>query len=126
MNIKQARMLIEHQARAWEQAEVETILAAFAPEGTLISPGGRWQGHAAIRTAIQSFYDQAGEVKIEISRVFITGHQGAIEWTWSETRLADGQRHQVDDAIIFEVNGAGQIVYWREYFDTATFNRPLH
>jgi uncharacterized protein (TIGR02246 family) len=125
MNLDQARILIERQARAWEQADVETVIAAFAPEGVLISPGGRWQGHAAIRAAMQSFYEHAGEVKVEVMRVFIAGNQGAVEWTWRETRLTDGRRHQVDDAIIFKVNKAGQIVYWREYFDTATFDRPL-
>jgi uncharacterized protein (TIGR02246 family) len=125
MNLEQAYALVERQARAWEQADVETIIAAFAPEGELISSEGRWQGHAAIRATVQSFYDQAGEVKIKVTRVFIAGHQGAIEWTWSETRLADGQRYQVDDAIIFEVNEAGQLIYWREYFDRLAFDKPL-
>jgi uncharacterized protein (TIGR02246 family) len=126
MNIEQARALVEHQAQAWEQADFETIVADFASEGELISPGGRWQGAAAIRAAIEAFYEQAGEVKIEVSRVFMAGQQGAVEWTWSETRLADGQRYQVDDAIIFEVNEAGQLVYWREYFDTGGWRRfPL-
>jgi uncharacterized protein (TIGR02246 family) len=125
VNLEQAHALVERQAQAWEEADVETVSAAFAPEGTLISPGGRWQGHTAIRAAMQSFYEQAGEVKIEVTRVFIAGYQGAVEWTWSETRLADGRRHQVDDAIIFEMNEAGQIVYWREYFDTANLDRPL-
>jgi uncharacterized protein (TIGR02246 family) len=125
VNLEQARALVDRQARAWEQADVETIIAAFAPEGVLISPGGRWQGHTAIRTAIQSFYDQAGKVKIKVTRVLISGHQGAVEWSWSETSPADSQCHQVDDAIIFEVNETGQLVYWREYFDTATLARPL-
>ena len=125
MNFDQAWALVDRQARAWEDADVETVIAAFAPEGELISPGGRWQGHTAIRAAMKSFYEHAGEVKIKVTRVFMADHQGAVEWTWSETRLADRQRHQVDDAIIFEVNEAGQIVYWREYFDTATFDRTL-
>src|SRR5687768_479282 len=120
MSLDQTYALIDHQARAWEEADVETVIAAFAPEGELISPGGRWQGHTAIRAAMRLSYEHATEIKIKVTRVFIAGHQGAVEWTWSETRLADGQRHQVDDAIIFEVNEAGQIVYWREYFDTAT------
>jgi ketosteroid isomerase-like protein len=41
---------------------------------------------------------------------------GAVEWTWSETRKATGQRHSVDDAIIFSVRD-GKITYWREYLD---------
>src|SRR5262245_15533211 len=113
MNLEQAHALVEGQARAWEECDVETVIAAFAPEGELISPGGRWQGHTAIQAAMKSFYEHAGEVKIKVTRVLIAGNQGAVEWTWSEIRLANGQHHQVDDAIIFEVNEAGQIVYWR-------------
>ena len=94
MNLEQARSLIDRQARAWEQADIETVIAAFAPDGELISPGGRWQGHAAIRVAMRLFYEQAGEVKVEVTRVFIAGNLGAVEWSWSETRLADGGRRQ--------------------------------
>ena len=43
------------------------------------------------------------------------------EWTWSETSRADGRRHTVEDAIIFALRD-DQIVYWREYFDTAGSN----
>ena len=62
MTIEQARALVERQARAWECADVAAITADFAPDGVLISPGGRWQGHDALRTAANS-RDHCGDVE---------------------------------------------------------------
>jgi uncharacterized protein (TIGR02246 family) len=118
MTIEQAQALVERQARAWEQADVAAIVADFAPDGVFIAPGGRWQGHGAIRSAAAAFFAVATDVKIVVTRVLLDGDQGAVEWTWSETRRADGHRHSVDDAIIFTLCD-DKIHYWREYFDTA-------
>jgi len=120
MNNTQAYQLVERQAKAWEAADVDAALADFASDALFISPGGCWQGQAAIRTAINAFFADAGEVKVQIRRVFVDDNQGAAEWTWSERRYADGNRHTAEDAIIFELQ-AGKIIYWREYFDTANF-----
>ena len=118
MTIDDARALVERQARAWERADLAAIVADFAPDGVLVSPGGRWQGHEALRAAAASFFTGATDVRVVVSRVLLDGDAGAVEWTWSETRRADGLRHSVEDAIIFTLRN-GQIVYWREYFDTA-------
>ncbi|MDQ3250156.1 MAG: nuclear transport factor 2 family protein [Chloroflexota bacterium] len=120
MTYEQAYALVERQARAWEAADVEAAVADFAPDAHFISPGGRWQGPDAIRGAVEAFFGGAGEVKVQITRVLVDGEQGAAEWTWSEVRYADGQRHTAEDAIVFAVR-EGKIVYWREYFDTANF-----
>lgn len=118
MQIEQVRALIERQARAWERADVEAILADFAPDCLFITPGGRWQGHAAVRAAAEAAFAAVTDVRISITRVLLDGAQGAVEWTWRETSRADGRRHTVEDGIIFELRD-GRIVYWREYFDTA-------
>ncbi len=118
MTIDEARALVERQARAWERADLSAIVADFAPDGVLISPGGRWQGHDALRAAAMSFFADAMDVQVIVTRVLLDGDAGAVEWTWSETRRADGRRRGVEDAIVFVVRD-GQIVYWREYFDTA-------
>jgi uncharacterized protein (TIGR02246 family) len=120
MNSEQARALVERQARAWERADLAAIVADFAPDGVLISPGGRWQGYDALRQSAESFFAAATDVQVVVTRVLLDGDQGAAEWTWSETSRADGRRHTVEDAIIFALRD-DQIVYWREYFDTAAF-----
>ncbi len=114
-----ALRLVERQARAWENGDSAAALADFAPDGILISPGGRWQGHAALAQAMADFWKSVRSVQVTVTRAFLVGDVGAAEWTWSETRL-DGSVHTAEDAIIFALRG-GQIVYWREYFDTANF-----
>jgi uncharacterized protein (TIGR02246 family) len=118
MNRADAWALVERQARAWERADLDAITADFAPDGLFISPGGRWQGTAAIRGAAQAFFATSREVRIHLTRVLCDGDMGAAEWTWGETRIATGQRHSAEDAIVFVVRD-GKIIYWREYFDTA-------
>ncbi|MEO1439110.1 MAG: nuclear transport factor 2 family protein [Chloroflexota bacterium] len=114
------RALVERQARAWEAEDYPAMTADFAPDGVFISPGGRWQGHEQIRSAAQAFFAVSHSVHIEIGRVAWDGDStGACEWTWQETRRADGKILRAEDAIIFELDTTGKIIYWREYFDTA-------
>jgi uncharacterized protein (TIGR02246 family) len=118
MTVEDARILVERQARAWERTDLDAIVADFAPNGVFISPGGRWEGKDEIRQAATDFFAAARDVKINVARVILMNNFGAVEWTWSETRIATGKRHTMDDAIIFTVRD-GKIFYWREYFDTA-------
>jgi uncharacterized protein (TIGR02246 family) len=120
MNQAEARALVERQARAWEQADLAAIVADFAPNGVLISPGGRWQGHAALREAAEAFFATATDVAVAVTRVLLDGDQGAAEWTWSECSRVDGRRVTVEDAIVFVLHD-DLIISWREYFDTAAF-----
>ena len=122
MNIQQAWALVERQARAWEQADLQAIAADFATDGILMSPGGRWQGETAIRAAAEGFFHVSTDVEVNVTRVLLDGDSGAAEWTWSETRRADGSRHRAEDAIIFLLQN-DKIVYWREYFDTAQMEK---
>ncbi|HEY3232869.1 MAG TPA: nuclear transport factor 2 family protein [Roseiflexaceae bacterium] len=120
MNSAEARTLVERQARAWERGDLAAIVADFAPDGVLISPGGRWQGYDALRLAAESFFAAAIDVQVVVTRVLLDGDEGAAEWTWSETSRIDGRRYTIEDAIIFNLRD-DQIVSWREYFDTASF-----
>lgn len=121
MSHKEIHELVQRQAVNWQLGDVEAIIADFAEEADFIAPSGAWRGHAAIRQAIESFWDGIHSVEVKIVRVFGEGEQWAVEWRWSEVRHSDGQRHSADDAIIFIVNEAGKITYWREYFDTRNF-----
>jgi uncharacterized protein (TIGR02246 family) len=114
----QIRALVERQARAWEQADAEAIVADFASDALFISPGGRLQSHDALRAAAESFFAATNGVEVTITRLLVDGNQGAVEWTWRETSRADGSSRTAEDSIIFEVRD-GKLIYWREYFDTA-------
>jgi uncharacterized protein (TIGR02246 family) len=120
MTLEEAYALVQRNARAWENADLDAIPTDFAEDGVFVSPGGRWQGKTAIRAAAEGFFATTRDVHVDITRVLVMGDQGAAEWTWSETRIATGTRHSADDAIVFELRD-GKISYWREYFDTAGF-----
>ena len=107
------------RARAWETGDLEAIAAGYAPDAVLIAPGGiRLEGIAALRENNARYFADYTDIRVDLTRVVLDGDQGALEWTWSETRRADGQRRSVDDAIVFVLRD-GKIAYWREYFDTA-------
>jgi uncharacterized protein (TIGR02246 family) len=114
----QIEALIERQARAWEEGNLDAIVADFAPDAIFCSPGGRWQGREEIRAAATAFLATVSAVKVEITRILVDGEHGAVEWRWCETALAVQTPHTMEDAIIFTLHDR-QIVYWREYFDPA-------
>jgi uncharacterized protein (TIGR02246 family) len=110
---------LQMRARAWEAGDLEAIAAGYAPDVVLIAPGGiRLEGIEALRENNARYFADFTDIRVELTRVVLDGDEGALEWTWSETRRADGLRRSVDDAIVFVLRD-DKIVYWREYFDTA-------
>src|SRR5262245_3004311 len=122
MNKAEAHALVERQAHAWERADLAAIVADFAPDGVLISPGGHWQGYDALRQAAQAFFAAATDGQVVVTRVLLDGDEGAAEWIWSETSRTDGRRRTIEDAIIFSLRD-DKIISWREYFDTAALRK---
>lgn len=114
MTHDQMQALVLRQAHAWSSGDLDAIVGDFAPDALFISPGGRWQGEAAIRAAAAAFFAEVSEVSIEVTRVLVDGEMGAVEWRWSETGRADGRRRSADDCIIVGLV-EGKIIYWREY-----------
>src|SRR5579872_2336048 len=118
MDLEGARTLIERQARAWEREDAAGIVADFASDGVLLSPGGRFEGHEALHRAATACFAVATSIQITITSVLLTGDEGALEWTWSEARRSDGHRRTVNDGIFFTLRD-DRLVSWREYFDTS-------
>jgi len=118
MDLKEARALVERQARAWEREDASAIVADFAPDGVLISPGGQFKGHEALRRGAADTFASVTDIQITIISVLLTGDEGAVEWTWSETRRSSSRRYTTDDGIFFTLRD-DRLVSWREYFDTA-------
>ncbi len=49
--------------------------------------------------------------------MIIEDNQGAVEWDWSDRNKKTGQQSEAEDAIIFELQDDGKIIYWREYIE---------
>ena len=110
------------RGRAWSDRNLDAIMADYAPDIVYITPFGQISSLAQLRANNARYLQEYTDIDINLTRLIVDGDQGALEWTWSETRLVDGVRRSVDDAIVFVIRNR-KIVYWREYFDTAAFNR---
>jgi uncharacterized protein (TIGR02246 family) len=109
--------LVQRQANAWETGDVSSIVQDFAPNATFKAAGYTFQGIEAIQKTVEDYFNGFTDVKITIKRMIIEGNQGAVEWDWSDRQKKTGEYSEAEDAIIFEVQDDGKIIYWREYIE---------
>ncbi len=109
--------LVKRQAKAWETGDVSRIIQDFAPNATFIAAGYTFEGIDAIKKTAADYFKAFTDVKVTIKRIIIEHNKGAVEWDWSERNKKTGERSQAEDAIIFEVQEDGKIIYWREYIE---------
>jgi uncharacterized protein (TIGR02246 family) len=110
------KQLVERQAKAWETADSNQIIADFAEDGLFVVPGSRLRGKDKIKESAESYFAEFQDTKVTIKRIIANGNQCAVEWTWRETKKETGETSQAEDAIIFELEN-GKLKYWREYID---------
>lgn len=116
MNQEAVAAKIAAMADAMMRQDDDAVVAHFADDGIMIAPSGRFVGKNAIYTAGHSFNTDYTNIVIKIKQVIVAGEQGVVEWSFAETRRADGYTHTMEDAIVFELRD-GLVTYWREYFD---------
>jgi uncharacterized protein (TIGR02246 family) len=115
MTHDEVHRLLLRRIRAWRDEDLEAIVADYADDIVHVSPFGTRVGVADIRAADVSYLAEYTGFDVQIHRLVVEGDDGALEWTWSETRRADGLRRSADDAIVFTLRD-GKIAYWHEYF----------
>jgi uncharacterized protein (TIGR02246 family) len=113
--------LVQQMANAWMAEDLDAIAAIFAEDGLFISPGGRWQGRAAIRQAVAAFFANESKPNIRIDRLVWDKdeRQGAVEWVWSAVD-SEGRRYVDEDGILFVLDEYDKFTYWREYFNLSS------
>jgi uncharacterized protein (TIGR02246 family) len=112
----QVKQILERQANAWETGDSEKIVADFSEDCLFVVPGSSFSSKQQIKEAAESYFAEFTDTKVTIKRIVLSGDEGAVEWTWSETNKKTGKQSQAEDAIIFELE-KGKIKYWREYID---------
>ncbi|MFE4107427.1 nuclear transport factor 2 family protein [Almyronema epifaneia] len=112
-----AQALVSRQAKAWETANAEQIVADFAEDCRFVVPGQQLQGRSQVYQSANAFFAAAHQVEITIQRIVVQNNAIAVEWQWQETNRQTGQQKRAEDAIIIELNSQRKIVYWREYID---------
>lgn len=120
MTHDELRAFLLGRAHAWRERDLDAIMAGYHPDVELIAPTGRCRGTEQLRKNNARYLEEFTDIEIDLTRVVLDadGETGALEWTWSETRISDGKLRSVEDAIVFIIRD-NKVVYWHEYFDTA-------
>jgi len=115
MTHDEVHRLLLRRIRAWRDEDLGAIMADYADDIEHVSPYGTRVGVAVMRAANARYLAEYTGFEVQLHRLIVEGDQGALEWTWIETRRADGLRRSADDAIVFVLRD-GKITYWHEYF----------
>jgi uncharacterized protein (TIGR02246 family) len=116
MGHDEVHQLLLRRIRAWRDEDLDAIMADYADDIVHVSPYGTRVGVADMRAANACYLADYTGFEVQLHRLVVEGDEGALEWTWTETRRADGLQRSTDDAIVFVLRD-GKITCWREYFD---------
>jgi ketosteroid isomerase-like protein len=100
MDHDDALAMVEAITRAFDEHDLDGILAHFAPDAVFEGPRGpepygkRWAGIDAIREGFAARFAGIPDVRYTNDAHFVDGDRGASEWTLSGT-TTDGQRIEV-------------------------------
>ena len=106
---------------AWGRADLETILDGFAPDATYHNiPMEPLVGIDAIRAGIEGMLKMSPKgVQFEILNQVVAGNVVFNERI--DTFDNEGKEVAAPVAGVFELNDAGKISAWRDYFDMGAF-----
>ena len=116
MTLDEIRAKVAAMADAMMRQDDDALIAHFAPDAVMITPGGRYPGRDAIYAAGKGFNQHYTNIVIVVKQVIACGDRGVVEWSFAETRRSDGYTHTMEDAIVFALRG-DLVTIWREYFD---------
>ena len=116
-------LIVREFCDAWGQGrrdpDVEKIVSMFAPDGywQLYMPSGpKIQGRAALRAEVLRQMSYVDKPECNIVHVFSSDDTVVTERRDYFTKNGVRALHYL--TAIFELDGAGLITAWREYFDT--------
>jgi limonene-1,2-epoxide hydrolase len=110
---------------AWTRLNVDEIMGYFADDAVWDNvPMKPAKGQAAIREMTQSFLKDTTTFSAKILRVVHAGNVVVNERVDTVT-MKNGKKADIPVAGVFEIDDAGQIKVWRDYFDIATFTKQL-
>ncbi|MGO9265785.1 MAG: SgcJ/EcaC family oxidoreductase [Candidatus Binataceae bacterium] len=110
---------------AWTRLDLDGIMSYFAEDGVWDNvPMSPAKGRAAIREMTHGFLKDTDTFSAEIKR---TVHEGNVVFNERVDTIVmkNGKKAAIPVAGMFEMNDAGKIKVWRDYFDLATFTKQL-
>jgi limonene-1,2-epoxide hydrolase len=110
---------------AWTRLDLDGIMSYFAEDGVWDNvPMSPAKGQAAIREMTHGFLKDTDTFSAEIKRSI---HDGNVVFNERVDTIVmkNGKKAGIPVAGMFELNDAGKIKVWRDYFDLATFTKQL-
>jgi limonene-1,2-epoxide hydrolase len=108
---------------AWSRLNVDEIMSYFAEDAVWDNvPMKPAKGRDAIRKMTEAFLKDTTEFSAKILRVVHAGNVVVNERIDSVV-MKNGKKAEIPVAGVFELNDAGKIQIWRDYFDVASFTK---
>lgn len=116
-----ADRIVRDFSDAFGRGDIETIMSAFAEDAVYHNmPMAPAEGKDAIRATIEGFLKMSpGGVQFEILKQVVAGSFVMNERI--DTFVIEGNEVAAPVAGAFELDEAGKIVAWRDYFDMGAF-----
>jgi limonene-1,2-epoxide hydrolase len=109
---------------AWSRLNLDEIMSHFDENGVwdnvpMNSPA---KGKAAVREMTQGFLKDTESFDVKILK---SAHVGNLVFNEriDTIKMKNGKSAAIPVAGVFELNNAGKITSWRDYFDLATFTK---
>ncbi|MGA2410346.1 MAG: limonene-1,2-epoxide hydrolase family protein [Candidatus Binataceae bacterium] len=110
---------------AWTRLNVDEVMSYFAEDAEWDNvPMAPAKGRAAIREMTLAFMKDATAFTAKILR---SAHDGNVVFNSRVDTIVmkNGKKADIPVAGLFELNDAGKIKVWRDYFDLATFTKQM-
>lgn len=111
-----AEAVVRSLCEAFSRTNIDELLAYFEPNAVYEKvPVGRFDGQAEIRGTLDVFFGPEVKVEFEILHLVSDGKRVCVERIVHFETAAG--KIDLPAMAIFEVNKAGKITAWRDYFD---------
>ena len=110
---------------AWTRLNPDEVMTYFAEDAVWDNvPMSPAKGKQAIREMTHGFMKDMSAFSVKILKSL---HEGNVVFDSRVDTITtkSGKKAEVPVAGIFELDGAGKIKVWRDYFDLATFTRQI-
>ena len=110
---------------AWTRLNLDEVMSHFAEDAVWDNvPMSPAKGKQAIREMTHGFMKDTSAFGVNILK---SVHEGNVVFNSrvDTITMKNGKKAEIPVAGMFELNDAGKISLWRDYFDLATFTKQI-
>jgi limonene-1,2-epoxide hydrolase len=110
---------------AWSRLSIDDIMRYFAEDAVWDNvPMTPANGKAAIREMTNGFLKDTATFGVKVLK---SAHEGNVVFNSriDSITMKNGKKADIPVAGMFELDDAGKIKVWRDYFDLATFTKQV-